>query len=435
MRAMRCDVLVIGGGSAGVAAAVAAARHGAKTILIERHGALGGMATASLIHSICGLYLLRDEPDAAPANDGFASEFAQRLIDTGGAWGPVRMGRVDVLLQHPTAFARMCDLFIEESSSLETRLHTEVIAARGDNRIDEIDIICRGARETIAPTTVVDASGDGIVAALMPLPFEMTESKHLQRPAFVFTLNGVDDTALSGDGRLRLAQRIASAVRDGVLPRGALGAAMRATGRNGEIFVTIDLDKPFAAAQTDDDYDPTDPACLTTLEVHGRHLADILARYLDAKVDGFHGCRIASFPARVGVRESRRLIGQYRIEADDLIRGATFDDAIGLATWPMEMREKATGPKLRYPESNRPCEIPLRALRVRDADNLFVAGRCLSASHEAQASLRVIGTCLVTGEAAGLAAALLADRANARVLAAEVLTLRNKITRHAACRL
>ena len=405
-----CDVLVIGGGSAGVAAAVAAARHGARTILLERHGALGGMASASLIHSICGLYLLRDEPEALLANDGFAAEFAQRVTDSGGAWGPVRMGRVDVLLQHPTAFARMCDACVAESPSLETRLHTEVIGVRGGERVEEVDTICRGVRETITPSAVVDASGDGVVAALMPLPFEMTELARLQRPAFVFTLNGVDDETLAGDGRLRLAQRIAAAVHDGDLPRGALGTAMRASGRNGETFVTIDLDVPPAFAEAGGTYDPTEPACLTALEMYGRELADTLARFLDAEVNGFHGCRIASFPTRVGVRESRRLIGEYRIEADDLIRGATFEDSIGLATWPMEMREKATGPKLRYPESNRPCEIPLRALRVRDAGNLFVAGRCLSTSHEAQASLRVIGTCLVTGEAAGFAAALLAQR-------------------------
>jgi hypothetical protein len=106
------------------------------------------------------------------------------------------------------------------------------------------------------------------------------------------------------------------------------------------------------------------------------------------------------------VRESRRIVGRYRIEAADIEQGAQFPDAVAFAAWPMELRETALGPRLRYPTGKDPCGIPLRALRVRDDDALFMAGRCLSCSHEAQASLRVIGTCLATGEAAGLAAAL-----------------------------
>ncbi len=99
----------------------------------------------------------------------------------------------------------------------------------------------------------------------------------------------------------------------------------------------------------------------------------------------------------------------YRLETRDLEIGARFEDSIALATWPMELRENNRGPRLRYPEKNRPCEIPLRALRARDHRNLFVAGRCIASSHEAQASIRVIGTCLATGEAAGIAAALYAS--------------------------
>src|SRR5437588_456312 len=107
---MHVDVLVAGGGSAGLAAAVSAARLGARTLLVEHHGSLGGMAPAALVHSICGLYHLPKGGSApAFANEGFAQEFARRLLLTGGASGPVRMGRVDVLLQQPTAFARLAD--------------------------------------------------------------------------------------------------------------------------------------------------------------------------------------------------------------------------------------------------------------------------------------------------------------------------------------
>lgn len=415
-----CDVLVIGGGSAGVAAAVAAARGGAKTVLVERHGVLGGMAPVALVHSICGLYLLREDPVPVFANPGFATEFATRLIDAGGAWGPQRMGRVDVLLQHPTAFAVLCDRMVGETPGLEVSLHTEVVAIRGGERIEAVEMICRGVRRTIEPKAVIDASGDGVTAVLGEAGSERAGAGQLQRPALIFSMQGVEVSCLERDGRIRLAAQLVAAVREGLLPRGALGAHFRATPRGkGEAFVTIDLDPPDGA------YDPTDPACLTAMEMHGRDLADRLARYLREHVEGFTACDIASLPARVGVRESRRLVGRYRLEEEDILRGAEFDDAIGLGTWPMELRETTSGARLRFPREDRPCQIPLRALRSASVANLFMAGRCISASHEAQASIRVIGACFVTGEAAGLAAAIAAERGE--VTAAEVLAARQRV--------
>jgi len=131
----------------------------------------------------------------------------------------------------------------------------------------------------------------------------------------------------------------------------------------------------------------------------------MLAEFLRREVPGFAQSFISTFPARVGVRESRRVVGEQRLESGDVESGAEFADAVALATWPMELRETARGPRLRFPHQNRPCQIPLGALRAHGRSNLFVAGRCISCSHEAQASIRVIGTCLATGEAAGLAAA------------------------------
>lgn len=404
---MRCDVLVVGGGSAGLTAAVAAGRAGADVVLIERHGSLGGMATASLIHSICGLYLLQAKPDATPANPGLATELAGRLIALGGAAGPVRMGRVDVLLQHPTLFACAADQMLGElSQRITPRFHTELISATpsaGERDQDwRVEVICRGQRTTIDASAVVDASGDAVVAALSSAGFDQAQADRLQRPAYVFALQGVDEGATAPDARLRIAGLIARAVKDGELPGGALGAGLRATGRPGEAFITIDLQGVEGHA-----YDPTDPACLTALEAHGRALMHALITFLQREAAGFEHATVSAIPARVGVRESRRVHGRYRVEADDLVSGAVFKDAIGLATWPQELRETARGPRWTFPASGRGgCGIPLRALRLAKYDNLWVAGRCLSCSHAAQAALRVIGTCLVTGQAAGLAAAI-----------------------------
>ncbi|MEW6268523.1 MAG: FAD-dependent oxidoreductase, partial [Thermodesulfobacteriota bacterium] len=350
----RCDVLVAGGGSAGLAAAVAAARSGARTLLVEWHGTLGGMATAALVHSVCGLYLLREDPGAVPANPGFATELAERLLALGGAWGPVRMGRVDVLPHRPAAFARAADELACATPDLEVRFHSAVVGVEGTASVEAVDLSCRGVRERVVPRCVVDASGDAVVFALLGARFEMEASERLQRPAFVFLLEGVADGALAEQRRLALAHRLASAVRAGALPDGALGASLRATDRAGEAYVTIDLAGPPGAT-----YDPTDPRCLAALEVHGRALAATLVDYLRAEADGFARCWIAALPARVGIRESRRALGERRIETSDVEQGATFADAVALATWPMEMREQPTGPRLRFPRDGRPTQIPL----------------------------------------------------------------------------
>jgi hypothetical protein len=394
-----CDVLVAGGGSAGLAAAISAARAGARTLLVERGGMLGGMAPAALVHSICGLYRLpRGDSPLEWANPGFAVEFAERLIRAGGATGAVRMGRVDVLPQHPAAFACVADALARETPRLEVLLHSEIAAASADG---EVSLICRGRKFAVKAATMIDATGDGALAALLGAPFAQESADRLQRPAFIFGLGGVDTADFGDERRLRLAARIAAGVNAGELSAGALGAAFRATGHPGEIFVTIDLAGDAA-------FDPADPASLSTLEMEGRSLAAELTTYLVRNAAGFAASFISTFPSCIGVRESRRVEGRHRLEADDLLRSAKFDDTVALATWPMELRETNRGPRLRYPDDGQPCEIPLRSLRFRELDHCFVAGRCISCSHEAQASIRVIGTCLATGEAAGFAAASLA---------------------------
>ena len=392
------DVCVAGGGSAGLAAAVAAARLGARTLLVERHGVLGGMATAALVHSVCGLYRLpqNGEPPAL-ANGGFAAEFASRLAAMGGTSGPVRMGRVDVLLHRPAVFARLADTLARDTPGLTVHLHTELVAADAASAA----LSCRGMRRRVHARAWVDTTGDAVLATLRGALTETETSAHLQRPAFIFALGGVDPTMLDDEHRLRLARRIVLAVRGGTLPAAALGAHFRASPQTGEAFATIDLDGG-------PEFDPLDPACLTRLEGEGRELAERLTDFLRAEGEGLASVYIAAWPSRAGVRESRRIVGQYRLETDDIERGADFPDAIAFAAWPMEMRENTSGPKLRFPTGPTPCGVPLRALRARDDAGLFMAGRCLSSSHAAQAALRVIGTCLATGEAAGLAAAGLA---------------------------
>jgi hypothetical protein len=390
-----CDVLVAGGGSAGLAAAITAARAGAETLLIERGGMLGGMGTAALVHTICGLFLLREEPGALWANEGFPKEFAERLQRSGGAKAPVRMGRVDVLPHDPVSFAALADAMLAETPRLKTWLHTELVSA--DFAAQRVEAICRGSRETISARAFIDATGDATLTALGGAAFEQIESSRLQRPAYIAGLRGFPPGFFDDAGRLKLAHAIASAVKACELPGEALGAGFRAGMRSDEAFLTIDL----AGGEA---WNPTSSEMLAEVEFTGRRTALALADFLRRKMEGCAACVVAQWPARAGVRESRRVTGVHELQADELLSGTAFEDAVVTAAWPVELRERATGPRWRFPEANAVPQIPLRALRHRDLENLWVAGRCISASHEAQASIRVMGTCLATGEAAALAA-------------------------------
>ncbi len=388
------DVAIIGGGSAGIAAAVSAARQGARTLLIERHGQCGGMGTTSLVHTFCGLYLLRAELGAVLANPGFATEMAQRMMAATGL-GPVRMGRVDVLPQHPVEFARIADELISAEPSLELRLHTEVVSVV--RREDwEIGIAGRGGVRHVTARALVDASGDAVVAALLGMDAEMVESPRLQRPAYVF---GVHHNGLLGEAeRLETAGLILEGIREGHVPLEAMGMTFRGSGREHEVFGTLDL----AGGEF---YDPLDTGCLSRLEVLGRGTAAATVAWLAARSEIWKGAYISQWPTRAGVRESRRWVGEDVLTGADLLAGRRFENEIALATWPMEFRENARGPKLRFPEGDRPAGIPLGCLKPLGVERLFVAGRCISTDHDAQASIRVMGTCFATGEAAGRAAA------------------------------
>lgn len=386
------DVAIVGGGSAGLAAAVTAARTGARVVLIERHGCLGGMGTASLVHTFCGLYLLGNGPDAVLANPGFPAEMAARMIAATGI-GPVRMGRVDVLPQHPVEFVRIADELVAAEKSLELRLHSEVIGiSRGDAW--RIEVAGRGGVDILAARKLIDASGDAVVAGFLG-GAEMAEAPRLQRPAYVFGIRA--DDPLGEEARLRTAGLIVEGVRNGDLPDAALGLAFRASGRAGEVFGTLDL----AGGEALADYDPLDPACLTRLEIAGRRTASAVIGWLAGRSPIWKNAYISHWPMRAGVRESRRWIGETVLTGADLLASRRFDDEIALATWPMEFRENPRGPKLRFPQNGHPAGIPPGCLRPQGIPDLFVAGRCISTDHDAQASIRVMGTSFATGEAAG----------------------------------
>ena len=398
------DVLVAGGGSAGMAAAVSAARSGARTLLVERSDGLGGNVREAHVHSICGLYIINDGQAAVPANGGFPMEFARRLIESGGACGPKRFGKLDVLLHEPEAFSVLCEKMVSETEGLMLARRTLLVAVESDGKkLAGVRLRDATGERFVAAKCFVEATGDGVLAALGGLGCEREQSYKLQRPAYIFGLSGVDTSALDDGNRMALSALLVSAVRSGRLGEEVLGAVIRPTCNEGFVRVTLDLTAGGAS------YDPFDERQIENLTTEARGSAEELVEFLRNEVKGFARSRLASLPARVGIRESRRVHGRATVSSEDVLTGTMPRDSVCLSAWPMEMHESGQAMRLVYPKDDAPRGVPLGALWSRDSENVFMAGRCISATHEAHAALRVIGTSMATGQAAGMAAAMMAN--------------------------
>lgn len=380
----RTDIAVIGGGSAGICAAVAAARKGAKVILIERSDRLGGMGTLAMVHTFCGLY----DPDVSKppriANQGLPAEIEKLMRESTGA-DPVKIGKVYVLPQHPDAFAEIARRLTSSEPNLEVRHNT---TCDGISRETDGSFLVSTGDDAIHCQAIIDTSADALVAEFLGATRLSVPPEKLQRSAFIFAMRNVDPTAAEESFRMRLGLEIVRSVASGSLPQTALGTACRASTVPGEVYFTTDLD----------------PAPSEDLQASGQSLSETLAAFLRNRFPGYAEATGPFAATEPGIRESYRWLGEYTLTEEDLLSGATFPDTVAYATWPMELREDTHGPKLRFFANSVPGSIPLRSLVSKEIPGVFFAGRCISATHEALASVRVMGTCFATGQAAGIAA-------------------------------
>ncbi len=400
----RFDVAVVGGGPAGFAAALAAARLGARTLLLERADRLGGNAALAFVHTICGLYRPCDGAAAVPAQQGFALRFAEALARAGGARPPERAGRVWVLPTDPPRLAALAAELCAGAPGLELALGCELVAAKlspAERGRQELRLAGPGPRVAeVEAEVAVDASGDAALGALAGAA--LAEPGPLQRPSYIFRLGGVETAELAGFAKLRVSHAAAGAVRAGRLPPGCESVLVRRGFAPDEVYVTLNL--PLLPGEV---YDPLEPACLVELATRARRDAEALLGFLRATRPAFEKARVTAWPERVGVRETRRLVGRACLGREAVLEGRTHPDEVAVSSWPIELWEDHRRARFEHPAG--PCSVPLGALVSRSHPRLAMAGRCLSASREALGALRVIGTALGTGEAAGVAAALAAD--------------------------
>lgn len=400
------DVVVVGGGSAGFAAAVAAAEVGAHTLLLERENCLGGNASLAFVHTICGLYRAVQDGDTLSANPGLPQRLAAELRAAGAAGDPERASRVFVLPIDPPRYAKFAAELCERTQNLEVWTESALIEAEYPAALgDRFQLTSRtrdGEAIQIKAAIVIDASGDANAAALIGASLAEAGPDEVQLPSFIFRMGGVDRSELDGFAKLRLTHSVAGAVLHGDLPAGCESVLVRPGAEPDEVYVTLNVPRPTAHP-----YAPLDEDQLGSLATTARKDAEQIAEFLRRTRRAFEKSHIDAWPMRIGVRESRRVRGIRELTRDDVLSGRSDPDEVALSSWPIELWQDHRRARFEYPDG--PCSIPLGALVSRSHPSLGVAGRCLSATHEALGALRVIGTALATGEAIGVAAALAAD--------------------------
>ena len=408
------EVIVVGGGPAGIAAAIASARNGAKTLLVEQYGFLGGMATAGLVGPFMTSYGI---DGADPIIEGIFKELVDRMITIGAAIDPAMVrgfsaygGYHTYGHEHVTPFDPEALKYVAQEMVLEAGAEIAFHAFFLDSLVegDVITSVITASKSGLGALRgeiVIDTTGDGDVAARAGAPYEKGRARDglLQPTSLFFRVGNVDDKAVQ-------------AYMDEHPEDDGFGNIVREAVEKGEFSHTKDRFTMFRMPRAGEWWanvsrmhgvDATDAEHLTRAEIEGHRQVVYLVDFLRKRVPGFEDCYLLDTGSQIGVRETRRIMGDYVITAEDVFAARRFEDAIARVSFPIDIHDvKGGGGFFEGPRDGPYYTIPYRCLVPRGIENLLVAGRCISATHEAHGSLRVMPPCFATGQAAGTAGAL-----------------------------
>ncbi len=388
------DVIVCGGGPAGIAAAIASARGGAKTTLIEYHGCLGGVWTAGLLNNLIDY---QNKP-------GIMKELVQRLEKSDAQY---------------SAKVYDCELmkFILDQMCLEAgveiRLHTRVTAAYkgAGNRLEHIVTESFSGREAWKAKVFIDATGNGDLAAQAGCGFDYghPETGKTQPMSLMAILVGLDEKALVAEGIMGVRGQTSEDSKRKLhaeIKRGGTDASYTMPTffgvRPGMIAMMANHQYGVSAI---------DAAQISKATIEARREVNQIVNGLRSLGGVWTNARIAVTGSQIGIREGRRIHGIYTVTGEDLIKGARFDDAVCRATFAVDvhsLEKKSGGGYGSHGMRAKPYDIPLRSLIAKDVNGLMMAGRCISGDFFAHASYRVTGNAVAMGETAGQVAALAA---------------------------
>ncbi len=385
---LQADVLVCGAGPAGVAAAIAAAREGSRTVLLERYGMVGGMWTAGLVNPFF----------EATRNGWLVRELIQRL-EAVGAWKRWKFAHTFC----PETMRLELERMLAEAG-VQLLYHTYCAdSIVQDGRLRGAIIESKAGREAILATVTVDCTGDGDIAARAGCAYEMGRDADgvVQPMTLMFEVHGIG--GFDCDSALELFDLMSDALERTGLPHHLPFERVNYA----PWLITLPA-AGVAAVQATHVYrlNPLDPADLTKGALDARRQAHEMVEIL-RHIPGLEGVRLAATAAQIGIRETRRVKGLYALTLADLQAGRRFEDGIASCGFGVDIHDPAPGSGVDSGHGVKTgvYDIPYRCLVPADVGGLLLAGRCISGSHEAHASYRVTGTCMAMGQAAGLAAA------------------------------
>jgi hypothetical protein len=398
------EVVVLGGGPAGIAAAVAAARAGRSTLLIERYGFLGGMGTAAGVTNFCGLHA-NVHGDIRQVVHGVPDDLLSRIDRLGGLNEPHHLFGKIVAQAYDMAAYKIAADDLMVSAGVKVLFHALAAGVVMDsaNRVKALLIETKSGRGAVIGRCFIDCSGDGDLAAWAGAPYDKGDGEgNFLYPSTMFRINGVDPEragrAWEVIPRLMLEAEAAGRYQ---FPRKTPIVRPQKSGIEWRVNLT-----QLANAQGNA-MDGTNADELSEAEMLGRRQIADVANFLK-EVPGFEKSYIVDIATQVGIRETRRVRGHYLLTEADVLECASFTDTVGVNGWPLELHLKGDV-ELRWPkipESRGFNHLPYRMTVPLGLDNLWVAGRCATMTPEAQSAARVTGACFVMGQAAGIAAHL-----------------------------
>src|SRR4051812_23563910 len=388
------DVLVVGAGSAGTTAAIAAARTGARTLLVDRFGFLGGTSTA-VLDTFYAFYTPGPTPQKVVS--GIPDEVVGRLTERGMAFErPNTYGAGTGITYDPESLKRVWDELAAEAG-VRLLLHAFAFGLDvGEGRVTTIDIATKSGIRRVRPRVVVDASGDADISALAGAPYE-APGDDVQSLSTVFRMANVDVERAQSVPKEELWQLMREARDSGRYALTRIEGSVHRTPHDGVMMALMTRVRRV---------DTTDADQLAAAEVEGRRQAHEYFRFLRERVPGYERAALVSTSPAIGVRESRRIVGEHVLTADEILAATRFPDQIARCGAPIEEHHSGDDTRWVYLAEGATYGIPFRALQPTGVENVLVAGRCFSATHDAHASARSMGTCMAMGQAAGTAAAL-----------------------------
>ena len=392
------DVVVVGGGPAGFIAAIAAARKGAKTAIIERYGFFGGMATIGYVAPI-SVFALKNELVIG----GIPWEFVKRLESMGGAFIEWPKANIDFDIE---LYKLCCQRMILEAG-VDIYTHSAMVGCEMvGNKIDSVIIENKNGLETLTAKVFIDCTGDGDLAHMAEVPMQPNPDGDLQPSSFCFILSGVDTKSellnrcmyhngINGPSQCK-------PVREKLLAMKAAGVDLPDFG--GPWFNNVMHEGSVAVNITRRAVDSTNNRNYSSVECQLREDIFTFTKVLKENFKEFKDCYVASTAPQAGVRESRRILGLHTVTAEEYVNAYRYEDSISRGIHPIDMHA-SKGTHQHRVDLTKPAYVPYRALITADYPNLLVAGRCISTDRQALASLRVMASCMGTGQAAGAAAA------------------------------